>query len=360
MSSSSGSIWKSTPPPPAPSSQGGGGWIAVALGGLAIAGLYAYGLARLSHPTPADPKAPLVRVVQADVRQESKYDAAVFRSIVERYVALTATPAKRTPDIVIWPEGAIPAAANDYLAEGTWTRAAIVGALKPGQTLLVGAYRVDGPPDKPLYYNTLLALKAGGDGGLTPIGVYDKFRLVPFGEYLPAESLMARLGIKQLVHVGDGFTPGPRPRPMRLPGLPAVQPLICYESLYPGFVREGAKAAGFRPGWIVNVSNDAWFGATSGPRQHLNQASYRAIEEGLPMVRATPTGVSAVIDAYGRILSGAKLDLGRTGVVDASIPPALSPTLFARFGSIVFWLLVTISSAAGLVSRLFASRIKNR
>ena len=141
------------------------------------------------------------------------------------------------------------------------------------------------------------------------MATYDKYRLVPFGEFLPLEPLMTRLGIKKLVRVGDGFSIGPRPRPVAV-GPIILQPLICYEVLFPGFTREGAAASGRRAQLIVNLSNDAWFGSTSGPLQHLNLASYRAIEEGLPMVRATPTGVSAIIDAHGRIAPGQRLDHG--------------------------------------------------
>jgi apolipoprotein N-acyltransferase len=313
------------------------------LGLLIIAALFAYGLIRLAQPAPMLANAPLVRVVQANVAQESKYDEALFRSIVDRYTNLTARPAARTPDVVIWPEGAIPDSVNDYLAQGTWTRTAILGSLKPNQTLMVGAYRLDGPGDGANAYNTLIALKPKGDG-LQITGLYDKFRLVPFGEYLPMEGLLAPLGFKKMVHIGDGFSPGPRPRPIRPEGLPPVQPLICYESLFPGFVAEGARAAG-RPAWIVNVSNDAWFGRTSGPWQHLNIASYRAIEEGLPMVRSTPTGVSAVIDGYGRIRPGALLGQGVMGVIDAPLPPALAPTPYSRWGETFFWLMMTLSAA---------------
>jgi len=245
----------------------------------------------------------------------------------------------------------VPAAVNDYLAPGTWTRAAIAGALRPGQTLLVGAYRVAGPPERPTYYNSLAAVRAGEAGDLRVVGLYDKFRLVPFGEYMPMDGVMSRIGFKKLVHVGDGFTPGPRPRPLVVPGLPPVQPLICYESLFPGFTREGAAASGARADWIVNVSNDAWFGATSGPIQHLNLASYRAIEEGLPIVRATPTGVSAVIDPFGRPLPDASLGLGKKGFIDAQLPEKLKPTFFSRAGDLLFWVLIGFSAVGAVVSR---------
>ena len=320
---------------------------AVCAGGLAlVAGLYAYGTVRLANAAPIRPDAAVVRVVQANVRQESKYDADKFQSIVGRYLALTAAPPKTTrpPDIVIWPEGAIPDSVNDYLGPGAWTRAAIVRALRPGQALLLGGYRVDERGPRPTYYNSLLAFRRQGDE-LLPTGLYDKYRLVPFGEYMPLESLMTAIGFKKMVHVGDGFASGPAPRPIAAPGIPRVQPLICYESLFPGFVREGARAGG-RADWIVNVSNDAWFGQTSGPLQHLNLASYRAIEEGLPIVRATPTGVSAVIDAYGRPEPGQALALGAYGVIDAPLPPPLPQTPFGRWGESGFWLMIGVSAVA--------------
>jgi apolipoprotein N-acyltransferase len=125
-----------------------------------------------------------------------------------------------------------------------------------------------------------------------------------------------------------------------------VQPLICYEALYPGFTRTGALLSGHRAAWIVNVSDDAWFGGTYGPAQHLNLASYRAIEEGLPIVRATPTGVSAVIDAFGRAPPEMRLTEGRAGVIDARLPPALSPTPFDRLGETGFGLMMLISVIA--------------
>jgi len=309
-----------------------------------VAGLYIFGAARLANAAPVDPRAPWVRIVQAEVKQESKYDSHLFSSIVSRYVTLTAQkPAGREPDIVIWPEGAIPAALEEYLADGAWTRDVIAASLKPGQTLILGGYRfASDAKGAPITFNSLAVLKPDGKD-LKITGVYDKFRLVPFGEFMPFDSIASRWGIKQFVHVGDGFTPGPQPRPLRVDGLPAMQPLICYESLFPGLTREGAALSGVRATWIVNISNDAWFGAGMGPRQHLNIASYRAIEEGLPMVRATPTGVSAVIDAYGRAPPTRRLGVGVYGVIDAPLPPPLNPTHYDRLGDIPFWLMLALS-----------------
>jgi len=318
--------------------------------GLAVVlALYGFGAWRLAYAIPVAVNAPIVRIVQPDEHEQPAYSAEDFRAIVARYVALTGQPGAKTPDVVIWPEGAIPAAANDYLAPGSWTLPAIESALKPGQSLMVGAYRVAGSEASPLYYNTLVVSREGA-GGLVPSAVYDKYRLVPFGEYMPADSLMGRLGFKKLVHVGDGFSSGPPPAPIRPQGLPAVQPLICYEALFPGLARGGPRP-GDRAAWIVNVSDDAWFGRTYGPLQHLNLASYRAIETGLPMARATPTGVSAMIDAYGRIAPGASLAQGAMGVIDRPLPPALPPTLFVRFGEIFFYGFIGLALGAGVVSR---------
>jgi apolipoprotein N-acyltransferase len=322
-------------------------WSLFAGGVAVIAALYGFGLQRLSHTAPIRPDAVWVRVVQADVRQEAKYDVNKLQSIVSRYLTLTASPVLKghAPQIVIWPEGAWPWPANDILRPSAWTSAAIANALKPGQILLMGAWRQDEHATKIVDYNSLFALRRDGND-LTPLAIYDKYRLVPFGEYLPLESLLAPLGVKKMVHVGDAFSSGLRPAPIQAPGLPRVQPLICYESLFPGFVREGARIGGGRADWIVNVSNDAWFGQTSGPWQSLNLSSYRAIEEGLPMVRATPTGVSAVVDAYGRPQPGEILPLGAMGVIDAPLPPPLPETPFARFGETAFWILMGLSLIA--------------
>ena len=309
---------------------------------VALAALYGYGADRL-RASPGAAGALRLRIVQANIGQSSKYDPAMFDSIVQRYLALTREPSRPPVNVVIWPEGAIPDAIGDYLAPGTWTRAAITDALSPGESLILGGYRFAGQGSSAVAYNTLAVFRRTGSE-LGFLGLYDKFRLVPFGEFIPFDALADRLGIKAFVHVGAGFAPGPRPRPLRIGGLPLFQPLICYEALYPGFTREGAKAAGQRPEWIVNVSNDAWFGITSGPLQHLNIASYRAIEEGLPMVRATPTGVSAVIDGYGRTI--ASLPIGAMGVIDHALPPALAPTPFTRFGGLAFAVMCAVSLAA--------------
>lgn len=329
--------------------------LALALAGLA--GLYGYGWSRLRGELPAAPAdAPRIRVVQADIDQKDKWKPENLRLIFDSYAGLTRRPAAAAPEIVVWPEGALPAVIDDLIAPGSIYGPLLVDALQEGQTLLMGANRAELAPTADgladvRYFNSLVAFRRKG-GGLRVTGVYDKHRLVPFGEYLPLGDLATRLGIRSLVHMPEDFSAGPPPRPLAPWGAPALQPLICYEALFPGFVRAGAGREGIRPTWILNVSNDAWFGRTSGPLQHLNLASYRAIEEGLPIVRSTPTGVSAVIDGYGRVLPGARLGLGELGVIDAKLPPPLAPTLYHRLGDAPFGAMLVLSALAVWAGRV--------
>ncbi|WAC60083.1 apolipoprotein N-acyltransferase [Brevundimonas sp. SL130] len=316
--------------------------ISAGLGILALVAVGVFGAVRLAQ-SELQFTDTVVRLVQADVKQETKWSPEAYRSIVDRYVALTGQPGARTPDVVVWPEGALPASANEVFASTDAT--AIAEALRPGQTLLMGLSRGEADltaPEGARYYNSLFALADEGGPGLRIAAVYDKHRLVPFGEYLPLGPIMTSIGLRSLVHMPSDFTAGPTPAPIQIPGAPPAQILICYESLYPGFTRGSAG----RPDWIVNASNDAWFGATSGPRQHLNLASYRAIETGLPIARATPTGISAMIDPWGRIVDGQRLDPGVMGVIDARLPRPIGVTPYGRLGD---WLFLAGLLAAGLV-----------
>lgn len=307
-------------------------------GGVLLAGLFVGGVARLSLAEPALTPT-VVRVVQPDVDQQAKWEPDQFEAVVRRYINLSASQTGAKPDIIIWPEGALPITANE--AFESWVGQAMDQALEPGQTLIAGFSRAEpGAGDEPRYYNSLFVLH--DDGQLRISGVYDKYRLVPFGEYLPLGQLMSVTGIRSLVHVPADFSSGPRPRALDLPGAPRAQPLICYESLYPGFT----SSEGGRPGWIINISNDAWFGRSSGPRQHLNLAAYRAIETGLPMVRSTPTGISALIDPWGRV--GPRLDPGESGTLDVRLPQPAPVPLYAKIGDFSFLSILIGLFIAGL------------
>ena len=316
----------------------GGGWLRLEIGRSRAAG-------------PALSAAPLVRVVQANIDQKNKWRPENLDLITQTYLELTRRPGR--PDIVIWPEGALPALLDDLLDPRDRFSPQLRDALDQGQTLLMGTNRAETTPEgSTRYFNSVVALRREG-AGLRVTGIYDKHRLVPFGEYLPLGDLATWLGVRSLARMPEDFTAGPAPRPLAPWGVPVLQPLICYEALFPGSTRQAAAREGIRPAWILNVSNDAWFGSASGPLQHLSMASYRAIEEGLPMVRATSTGVSAVIDPYGRIASVDRLGLGRVGVIDARLPPALAATPYARFGEIAFlgMLLMSLALAGNRVRR---------
>lgn len=316
--------------------------------GIGLTGLYAGGAGRLAaNPNPAYARdATVIRIVQANIDQKDKWRPENLNLVFSAYEELTKRPATRRPDVVIWPEGALPAVIDDLVAEGSPFAPRLRDALSPGQTLLMGANRAE--PDGRggyRYFNTLVAFRREAQA-LRVVGYYDKFRLVPFGEFMPLGDLARTLGVRSLVHMEDDFTPGPRPRPLVVPGVPAVQPLICYEALFPGLA-----AGGMRPAWILNGSNDAWFGRTSGPWQHLNIASYRAIEQGLPIIRSTPTGVSAVIDAQGRLVDDRKLGLGAYGIIDARLPAPARATLYSRLGDWPFAGLLALSAGAWLAGR---------
>lgn len=319
---------------------------AVGLAAALLAGLWGWGTVRLAAPAGPEPGAPRVRLVQANIDQKEKWRPENLEPIFNTYLALSARPSAAPVDVIIWPEGALPAVIDELLRPGSSHVRRLEETLRPGQTLLLGANRVDRARDGELdYFNSLIAFRRSGEG-LTIPAFYDKHRLVPFGEFMPLGEFATKVGFRSLVHMPEDFTAGPPPRPMRLEGLPELQPLICYEALFPRL------AAGSRPSWLLNVSNDAWFGKTSGPLQHLNLASYRAIELGLPMARVTPTGVTAMIDAHGRIAPGERLGLGRYGVVDAALPAALPATPYSRFGELAFWLMLLASGATALTVRL--------
>jgi apolipoprotein N-acyltransferase len=272
-----------------------------------------FGVSRTSAPPP-DQNLRVV-LVQGNVAQGQKWDPATMASVFERYLRLTdqgVREAGPTPAVVVWPE----TASFYQLGTDKAAREAISNAAH-GMPVLAGAVRFDAE-DRPR--NTLFAVT--GTGSIS--GLYDKWHLVPFGEFQPS---WARIGI-QLVP-GGGFAPGPGPETLRVPGVPPVGPLICYEAIFPGQVINEAD----RPAWMVNVTNDAWFGTSSGPRQHLAAARLRAIEEGLPLLRAANTGITVAFDSRGHELT--RIGMEQAGFRVVTLPGRLPPTIFAQLGLVL-------------------------
>ena len=303
-------------------------WIAPVMALTLLVAMGIFGALRLSlQPTVLT--AVKLRIMQPNLQQDVKFNYAAKAEVMQKYLALSdrasgpQSTGVRDTQILIWPESAFPF----FLTREADAMAQIAELLPKGTVLMTGSVRApDGPPGARVSraYNSIYLIDH--DGGV--LSVYDKLHLVPFGEYLPFQAWMEKLGFVQLTRVHGGFIPGTRRHPMEVPQAPAALPLICYEAIFPGDI----AASGDRPGWIINLTNDGWFGNSTGPYQHLQQARMRAIEEGLPMVRAANTGISAVIDPSGRIV--ARLGLGIEGVLDATLPAALPPTLYARLRDI--------------------------
>ena len=310
-----------------------------AMTGIFVA-LFVFGAFRLmSAPDQTVPGVRL-RIVQPNIAQADKYRPEFVERNWDRLIALSRAPAKQPPTHIIWPEAAPPFVLTRS-PEALDEIALLTGSDK---VLMTGALRGLRNGKRLNYYNSFYVFGHGG----RLLAVYDKFHLVPFGEYLPLESTMKRLGLSKLVGIEGSFSTGDGPHTIDLPGAPPVGPLICYEILFPDEVVEAR-----RPGWIVNVSDDSWFGPWAGPLQHLLIAQTRAIEEGLPIVRATNSGISAVIDPFGRVRT--ELELDRMGTIDAPLPVRIEPTLYARAGKYSFWFLLLLCCAASYFMRRTAT-----
>ncbi|HVW74150.1 MAG TPA: apolipoprotein N-acyltransferase [Rhizomicrobium sp.] len=315
-----------------------GRWRLPAASLLLFAALWSYGVYRLDNTPMNNNTGVSVRLVQPDIPQAEKYvPALMFGRNWQRLIDLSARPGR--PSIIIWPE----AATGFAVAREPGALEEIGLFTARGQTLITGSDRIAGTRPRLTAYNSLYLF---GSHGAAP-QVYDKFHLVPFGEYVPFARLLNQIGIRQLT-IGEGFSAGDHPHVMRIAGAPAMTPLICYEVIFPHAVTDRHAP---RPGWFVNITDDSWFGPWAGPAQHFLIARVRAIEEGLPIARAANTGISAMIDGNGRVR--AFLGLNRLGVVDATLPAALQPTPYARFGDLIFLLfLVTAAFASFMRTRL--------
>lgn len=299
----------------------------------ALAAALVWGMVRLDAAAPGAVENVRLRIVQPSIPQVEKWQPGNRSWIFGRYLDLSwdgpegAEPALAGITHLIWPESALPL----LLADTPQALDAIARLLPAGTSLITGAargefdYDAKGSLVSRRFYNSLFVM----NDEARILSRYDKVRLVPFGEFLPFQQTLEAIGLRQLTKVRGGFRAGPGPVSLTPPGAPPFSPLICYEVIFPDTV----TAPGDRPGWLLNVTNDAWFGLTSGPYQHLHQARVRAVEQGLPLVRAANNGISAIIDPYGRIL--ARLTLDRQEALDGPLPKPIPPTLFAERGQLV-------------------------
>lgn len=319
-----------------------------------IAGHAGFGWWRLAANPVNHAAGPVVRIMQPSVPQTLKSDPAAEGETVESYFTLSASKSLQGReglsgiDYLVWPESAFP-----FLLTERRDVLARIGAMLPeGTSLLTGATRAEpGISGNPYgyVYNSVYLIDSNGEIE----GAADKVHLVPFGEYLPFQEVMERFGLQQLAGQRGGFDAGAQRTVLRHQGA-QILPLICYEIIFPGQILTAQMGDGERPDWLLNVTNDAWYGRTPGPYQHFRQARIRAVEEGIALVRAANNGISAMTDPYGRVI--ASLGLDERGVIDGTVPPALSGTPFSTYGHIPFMVLAGLFALAALFRSRFDTR----
>jgi len=312
-------------------------WIASVLVGMGILWIWGdYRVTQAGGIAQSEGLGVNLRIVQASIPQQTKWLAEHFQENLERYLALSHLPAEKPLAAVIWPEASVTA-----LVEESPPLLKILGEAAPPEGLvLLGAPR----ETEGKLRTSMMALDNKGNW----VGVYDKSHLVPFGEYMPFRSL---LSFKKLTYGDRDYTPGPGIQTLSLPGLPSVSPLICYEAIFPCEVVDGKS----QPQWMLNLTNDAWYGQTPGPYQHLQIVRVRAIEEGIPLVRSANNGISAVIDSFGKILY--RLELNEIGFIDFTLPKPLSyATLYRRWGDLLFSGILFLFIALAVAYRPYQKR----
>jgi apolipoprotein N-acyltransferase len=279
----------------------------------------AFGALRL-HLVPFDATGTWLRLVQPSIPETLKWDPAAAEENFHRLIELSSGPAEHPLAAVLWPEAATP-----FLLERDDPHRTAIAAIAPKDGYVItGALRTNPSPDPPTrIWNSIEAI----DGAGAIRARYDKAHLVPFGEYMPFGDV---LPVKKITPGSIDLSAGPGPQTMALPGLPALSPMICYEAIFPGAAIDGEA----RPAWILNLTNDAWYGRSSGPYQHFAIARTRAIEEGLPLVRVANNGISGIVDPAGRVVARTRLD--SVGHVDVPLPASLSPTLYGTTGNWLF------------------------
>ncbi len=316
--------------------------VPVAAAFIVLGVVWGGGLVRLAGASDAVVPDVRLRLVQPNIDQKLKWlpelrQQHVLRQVRMSTAAAGAAQGNGAPTHIIWAETAAPL----VLGSDPAARGVIGGAAPPGGLIITGTIRRTRPGEKPFrIWNSLQAV----DDRARVVATYDKAHLVPFGEYVPFRGL---LNFAKITAGQVDFSRGSGVRTLRLPGLPPVSPLICYEVIFPGRVVDRQD----RPGWLLNITNDAWYGRSSGPYQHFAAARMRAVEEGLPLVRVAGTGISAVVDAYGRTV--ARLGLGRVGVIDSALPASLADaTPYGRLGDrIVLLILIAVAGAGYVLQR---------
>ena len=317
---------------------------------LPLALSFVYGIWALSSAPVRFHDGPIVRLVQPSVPQSDKFLPEKRRAILDAHLKLTrrsGSGAGGNHTLVIWPEAAMPfLALREPIALSD-----IAEALPKGTTLLAGTLRLGAPQrdsaGRLRVYNS--TIQVDDEGRVR--SVYDKVHLVPFGEYLPFQDTLEAMGLEQLTRVRGGFQRGIEPRPlMAVPGLPPVELLICYEAMFPAEIARGTS----RPGLLINLTNDAWFGRSTGPYQHFHQVRVRSVEQGLTLIRSANNGISAVIGPAGRVVTSLGLDV--TGSVDSRVPVSAPPTLFATYGKAIERLLLAVLLIGALALRLGRGR----
>lgn len=303
-----------------------------------IAALYAYGTNRLPDEIKFVENVNL-RVVQANIKQQDKWAYDKWASNLINYMNMSEGKDNNGITHVIWPETAV----IYSLSEEPIRRQLLSQVLEDGGNILTGFPRRKRDGGKTTLYNSMVAINDMGEVS----GIYDKSHLVPFGEYIPAflRNMLIPFGLDRLFTGGQDFSPGVGLRTLNIEGLPPVGVLICYEVIFPGQVVDQEN----RPDWLLNITNDAWYGDSTGPHQHLLQTRVRALEEGLPLVRSAGTGISAVIDPFGRII--AELSLNKRGVINSKLPTKIeAPTPYSLYREWTLVLLIVILITANIVS----------
>lgn len=287
-----------------------------------IALLYGYGTLRMPPATALTETK--LRVVQPNIPQSLKWSREGAQASLKAHAELTLTPGI-TPNVVIWPETAVPF----HLYDGNIWVYRLSKLLPPKAVLITGAVRAAHDEEDPRIWNSLIVIDARSNWRAQ----YDKHQLVPFGEFMPLRHV---LPLEKITAGNVDFSRGAGPQTIAVDALPPFSPLVCYEAIFPWLATDASK----RPNWMVNVTNDAWYGDSPGPYQHFEMVRMRAIEQGVPMVRVANTGISAVIDPYGRVVS--QLALNTRGIIDSSLPAALGSTTYAHYGEQIVCLILLL------------------